>query len=122
MQDPYATSQSDPVTREAASELTAFRFVKVHTEDPAKVEMADTAGEQVLGIVEADFSEGAEVPVRTAGVKFVEAGAAVSQGETVCTDAGGRAVAVKSDTDAPAGRAMSAAVQAGDRIGILLGS
>jgi hypothetical protein len=120
MTDPYATWQGDPVTKQAGAELPADRFVKLDPSDPAKVVLADSRGESVLGVVEAAYGQGDEVPVRTAGVKFVESGEALAAEDAICTDENGRAVAVSSDTDAPAGRAMSAASGAGERVGLLL--
>ena len=120
--DLYATWHGDPVTKQAGEALPANRFVTLDPTDPSTVLVADTRGSVVFGVVEAPYEPGDEVPVRTAGVKFVEAGEALSNGDTVCTDEEGRAVAVSAETEAPAGRAMSAVSAAGERVGVLLGS
>jgi hypothetical protein len=120
MTDPFATWQGDPVTKQAGTELPANRFVKLDPEVPSNVVLADTRGEAVLGVVETAHGPGDEVPVRTAGVKFVESGEALSAAALICTDEQGRAVAVSGETDTPAGRGMSAASGPGEMIGVLL--
>jgi hypothetical protein len=75
------------ITVIAAAAITARRFVAY---DDA---LAGTAGEKVLGVAQTDAESGAAVAVITAGTAIVETGGAFSRGDSLITDAQGRAVA-----------------------------
>ena len=80
-------------TRKAAEALTAYRFVKPNASDSANVDMADTQGEQVLGVVDSAWALGDEaVQVYYGGIVYVQAGGAVAVGDFVTNDTSGRAI------------------------------
>ncbi len=81
------------LSKTASEDLTAFRFVKLGT-DTAEVDMADTAGEQVLGVVNAavDESENPIARVVYEGITYVTAGGTIAVDDYVTTDATGKAV------------------------------
>jgi len=71
--------------------LTGMRFVKLTTTSK-KVDMADTAGEQVFGVVDFDYASGDHVSVCAVGEVEVTSSAAIAAGAKVSTSANGRAV------------------------------
>lgn len=78
------------------------------------------AGAKALGVTELDVATGEQASVNAIGVILVEAGAAVSAGAAVQSDATGRAITIAADK-APNGFALDAAVAAGDVIRIVRG-
>jgi hypothetical protein len=108
------------LTRQASEALTGYRFVKLNASDTAKIDMADTAGEQVLGALDASWSSGDKaVRVVYRGITYVQAGGTVAADDYVCTDANGKAVKAggTAAADYVAGRAMTAGVT-GDLIAV----
>jgi hypothetical protein len=108
------------LTKYASEALTARRFVKNNSSDSKKVDMADTAGEQVLGVVECGWAANEEaVLVVYRGVTYVTAGGTVAVDDYVCTDANGKAIKAggTAAADFVVGRAMSAGVS-GDLISV----
>lgn len=101
------------LTREAAEALTGYRFVKLNSSATQKVDMADTAGEQVLGVIDASWDSGdAAVRICYRGITYVQAGGTVAADDYVCTDANGKAIKAggTAAADYVAGRAMTAGV------------
>lgn len=85
--------------KNASAAITKKRFVKLDTTDTTgeTVKQCDTAGERVFGVAfigatTTEISKGKGVPVLTEGRAIVEAGAALTVGQEVMTDASGRAV------------------------------
>lgn len=102
--------------------LTKFRFVKVSGDQ--LVDMADTAGELVLGVIETSVSaaealEGKAVGVQVDGVAWVEAGAANTRFGPCSTDASGRAINAAT-TQRQVGTILKAATGAGQLCLVLL--
>ena len=96
----------------AASALTGDRFVTGTGAVPA-------ANARVLGVALYNAAAAGDlIAVATNGTAIVEAGAAVAKDAAVSTDAQGRAITAT--TGAVAGRALSAAAAAGDKIEVLL--
>lgn len=110
------------LTKGAGEALTAFRFVKLNASNSSNVDLCDTAGEAVLGVVGGAYSSGdAAVPVCYSGITYVYAGGTIAAGDYVATNAAGAAVKA-SGLNAPdfiAGRALNAAVS-GDLVSIEL--
>ena len=110
---------------EAAEALTEFRFVTLVATEDRRVEQADVAGELVIGVGQEtvsaeDVTRGPRITnVRLMGVSVVEAGAAVTKGAEVTTDASGRAITAGVGNRV-AGIALDNAAQAGDWIGVFL--
>lgn len=98
------------VTVLAAAALARFRFVTFAGAVPA-------AGARVMGVAATDFDNGELAGVNTHGELLVEAGAAISAGAEVETDASGRAVT--KTTGVAFGVARDAATAAGDIIRVL---
>jgi hypothetical protein len=106
----------------ASGAIAAYRIVRITSAD--NVEQAAAVSHALIG-VNSDLAilSGERVEVMTHGIAYVEAGAAVSVGVPVTSDASGRGVAA-----APAagtnnrviGLALDAAVAAGDVIRVLL--
>ena len=70
--------------------LTGMRFVK-STTTSKKVDMADTAGERVIGVVDSDFAIGAHVSVCAVGEVEVTSSEAIAANALVSCSANGRA-------------------------------
>ena len=98
------------VTIAAASALSRQRFVNFAGAVPA-------AGERVLGVANTDYGVGEQAGVNARGELLIEAGAAITAGAEVQTDAQGRAV--PKTTGVVAGEARDAATAAGEIIRIL---
>lgn len=94
----------------AAARLGHLRFVSFAGATPA-------AGERVLGVANAEYEAGEQAGVNARGELLIEAGAAITAGAEVQTDAQGRAV--PKTTGVVAGEARDAAVAAGEIIRIL---
>lgn len=90
--------------------LSRFRFVSFLGGVPA-------AGVAVLGVATTGFDVGEQAGVNTHGEILVEAGAAITIGAEVESDATGRAVT--KTTGVAFGRARDAAAAAGDIIRVL---
>lgn len=98
--------------------ITKFRFVKADGGQPRGIDMCDTAGEKALGVAQHDVSaahaaEGAHANVRLMGISVIEAGAALTVGADVMTDAAGKAVAATA-TNRVLGTALMGASADGD--------
>lgn len=111
-----------PLSYKANEALARNRFVKLQGDEA--VDQGDTAGERVLGVGDTDVSateatSGKATGVHFIGAPYVEAGAAVTRGVRVSTDASGRAIAAVA-THVPAGIALKAAGAAGDLIPVML--
>ena len=109
------------LTKTASEDLSAYRFVKLNSSDSAKIDQADTAGEVVLGVVDADYdvSEYDLARVVYRGISYVQLGGTVAADDYVATDADGKAVKASTAAaeSAIAGRAMMAGVS-GDIIAV----
>lgn len=77
------------------------------------------AGAKAIGVVEADTESGNVAPANVLGIMLVEAGAAVSAGADVQSDAAGKAI--PKDAGLSNGIALDAALADGDLIRILRG-
>ena len=98
------------VTIAAAAALARFRFVNFAGAVPA-------AGERTLGVAVSNFDPVEQAGVATHGELLVEAGAAITAGTEVESDAQGRAV--PKTTGVAAGVARDTATAAGEIIRIL---
>lgn len=98
------------VTIAAAAALSRFRFVSYAGTVP-------NAGERTLGVATSDFDPVEQAGVATHGELLVEAGAPISAGVEVETDALGRAVPHAGGV--VAGVARDAALSPGDIIRVL---
>lgn len=98
-------------TLKAPSAVTKHRFVKINGA------MAG-AGEAVFGVAQYDAATGDHYAATVAGRIAVEAGAAITLGQRVKSDAQGRAIPAATE-DAAAGMAVSAAAGAGYPVRIL---
>lgn len=94
----------------ATAALTKKRFVTAAGAVPG-------AGAWCPGVTNAGYDIGEQVGVDVQGAILVEAGAAVTAGAEVQTDASGRAIA--KDAGVALGRALDAASAAGDYIRVL---
>jgi hypothetical protein len=96
----------------AAGLLTASRFVKPNG-------TAAGADDNALGVATTDAAVGDLVAVKALGTAVVEAGAAISAGDTVKADAQGRAIPWET-AGARLGIALEAAAAAGQLIEVFL--
>lgn len=82
----------DNRTRIAGADLTneQFKFVKLGAE--GKVVVADTAGEEVFGVLIVPAAQDRAVTVTLSGHVMIKAGGALAAGDPVATDATGTAV------------------------------
>lgn len=109
------------MTKGADEAITAYRFVKENATNTENIDMADTAGEAVLGAVDSSWDDGDEAcKVIIAGVALVQAGATVAAGANVQTDASGKAITAASG-DVVVGRALTGG-DSGELLSVLLQS
>ena len=88
-----ATMQSrDTRTFVAGEDLSTAQFKFVTLEAGGKVELADSAGENCLGVLLVDGAADRAVTVVMTSSVMVQAGGTVTAGGAVATDATGRAV------------------------------
>ena len=88
-----ATMQSrDTRTFVAGEDLSAAQFKFVTLESDGQVDLADTAGENCIGVLLVEGEAARAVTVIMTGSVMVEAGGTVTNGGAVATDATGRAV------------------------------
>ena len=88
-----ATMQSrDTRTFVAGEDLSAAQFKFVTLESDGQVDLADTAGENCIGVLLVEGEAARAVTVIMTGSVMVEAGGTVTNGGPVATDATGRAV------------------------------
>ena len=88
-----ATMQSrDTRTFVAGEDLSAAQFKFVTLEDDGQVDLADSAGENCIGVLLVEGEAARAVTVVMTGSTMVEAGGTVTNGGAVATDATGRAV------------------------------
>ena len=88
-----ATMQSrDTRTFVAGEDLSTAQFKFVTLEADGQVDLADSAGENCLGVLLVEGEAARAVTVVMTGPVMVEAGGTVTNGGAVATDATGRAV------------------------------
>ena len=88
-----ATMQSrDTRTFVAGEDLSAAQFKFVTLESDGQVDLADSAGENCIGVLLVEGEAARAVTVIMTGSVMVEAGGTVTAGGAVATDATGRAV------------------------------
>ena len=113
---------------QAAGAITQFRFVELVSGQERQVQQASALNNLVVGVCQEtitadDATKGRVANIAMMGVTLVEAGAAITKGAKVRTDAQGRAVALANTAgtvDQVAGIALDDASAAGDWIAILL--
>lgn len=93
-----------------------FRFVKVNSSGKA---VQTVAGEATIGVRQITCRQDEAMTIVNSGISMVEAGAAVTAGALVMSDATGRAVTATS-TNSIAGTALETASGAGVIIAVLL--
>ena len=96
-----------------------YRFVKYDATADQVVAMAAVTDQPAGVQLDKPDAAGKLIDVAATGIEMVEAGAAVSYGALVQSDASGRAITAAS-TGYVAGRALAAASGAGERIPVLL--
>lgn len=105
-----ATMQSrDTLTFVSGEDLSTAQFKFVTLEADGKVDLADSAGENCIGVLTVAEENNRAVTVTMSGSVIVEAGGTVTNGGAVATDATGRAVDATS-TDIIMGYAREAGV------------
>ena len=82
----------DTRTFVAGEDLSTAQFKFVTLESDGQVDLADSAGENCIGVLIVEGEAGRAVTVVMTGSVMVEAGGAVTNGGAVATDATGRAV------------------------------
>lgn len=82
----------DTRTFVAGEDLSAAQFKFVTLEADGQVDLADSAGENCIGVLLVEGEAGRAVTVVMTGSVMVEAGGTVTNGGAVATDATGRAV------------------------------
>ena len=88
-----ATEQSrNTRTFVAGEDLSTAQFKFVTLESNNEVNLADSAGENCIGVLRTDGAAGVAVAVLVEGPVIVECGGTVTDGGAVATDATGRAV------------------------------
>ncbi len=83
----------DTRTFVAGEDLSSAQFKFVTLESDGQIDLADAAGERALGVLLNKPTSGAAATVAMTGKVMVEAGAAVTAGAEIQTDANGDAIA-----------------------------
>ena len=107
------------ITRQADADLSAAQYRFVKQTATGTVELCDSAGEIALGVLQNDPEATQAATVAVGGVVRVAAGAAVTIGAEVMTDATARAITATA-TNVALGEALSGAGAAGNIISVLL--
>jgi hypothetical protein len=108
------------VTLEAGGDLSAGQLLFVDVAADGQVDVVASAGADAIGVLQNDpAAAGRAASVAVLGVSKVVAGAAVTAGARVQSDASGRAIAAATG-DVVLGRALTAASAAGEVIEVLL--
>ena len=76
----------------AGEDLSSSQFKFVTLESDGQVDLADSAGENCMGVVINDPASGGEATVVVSGKTVVTAGGTIAAGAAVATDASGDAV------------------------------
>ena len=76
----------------AGEDLSSAQFKFVTLEADGQIDLADAAGERVLGVLENQPTAGKAATVYMTGKVMVVAGAAVTAGDEIQTDAAGDAI------------------------------
>jgi hypothetical protein len=76
----------------AGEDLSSSQFKFVTLESDGQVDLADSAGENCMGVVINDPASGGEATVVVSGKTVVTAGGTIAAGASVATDASGDAV------------------------------
>ena len=114
------------VSFQAAGDVAARRIVRLGASRDGEVVQADassvtTPARRPIGISgEVATGSGQTLDVHIAGIADVEAGAAVTRGQAVTTDADGKAKTTAATGNFVVGIALEAATAAGDIIPVLL--
>jgi|SRR5210317_2018485 hypothetical protein len=93
----------------AGESLTAAQFKFVTLESDGQVDLADSAGENCIGVLLNNPAAGAAATVAVSGKVMVTSGGTIAAGAAVATDASGDAVTAAS-TNIIMGYALEAAV------------
>jgi hypothetical protein len=93
----------------AGEDLSSSQFKFVTLESDGQVDLADSAGENCMGVVINDPASGGEATVVVSGKTVVTAGGTIAAGASVATDASGDAVTAAS-TNIIMGYALEAGV------------
>jgi hypothetical protein len=76
----------------AGEDLSSSQFKFVTLESDGQVDLADSAGENCMGVVINDPASGGEATVVVSGKTVVTAGGTIAAGASIATDASGDAV------------------------------
>jgi hypothetical protein len=114
---------SNPILQKsyvAGSAISPFRLVKLGADDVTVLPSA-AATDLLIGVCnEVGPALGERCDLVMVGIAFVEAGAAITRGSAMTSDASGRGIATTTAGNAVIGRALEAAAAAGDIIRVLL--
>lgn len=97
----------------AAADLSANQYHCVKVTGNNQVNLADTAGEVILGVLQGKPAQGEAAEITIVGVTKVVAGAALTAGQAWGVDAQGRAVPVTTGTGGSVGDFVAGVVLEG---------
>ncbi len=100
---------------EADLSSSQYRLMKLGS-SAGQVKACDGVTDTPIGVLQNDPTSGQAASVRVLGTTKVVAGAAITRGAFLKTDAQGRAVSTSTDNDPIFGRALEAASAAGEII------
>lgn len=104
----------------AENDLSSSQYKALELGSGETVDVADGAADLIVGILQNKPEANEACEILSSGISKVLAGAAVTRGARVGTDASGRAVAKTADADLTFGIALEAASAAGEYISVLL--
>ena len=109
----YEISQAVKITLVAAADLSAKQYYFVKLDSDGKAALCSGATDKPIGILQNAPTSGTEAEVVIVGGSKVVAGGTLDEGNSVGTDANGKAVALTQGTDTTkyvVGQALSAGV------------
>lgn len=108
-------------TGNAGEDLSSSRYYAVQLDASGNVEIAESATDLLVGVLQNKPESGGAALYRFAGTTKMVASAAISIGDWVTTTSAGKAVATTTDKNVVLGRALEAATADGDIIEVQLG-
>ena len=105
---------------DSVGDLSAKQFFAVKLDANGKIVLAAAATDQVLGVLQNDPKAAQVGQVRHLGITKAVAGAAITLGDEVISDAAGKVISTSGAGDRIIGHALEAAAADGDVISVLM--
>lgn len=114
------STRSFELSKEASEDLSEKQFYIVQMDASGDAEVAESATDLLLGVLQNTPTEGQRANIRFLGTTKVVASAAIAIGALVTATSAGKAVTTTTDGNVIVGQALEAAAADGDIIEIKL--